>query len=459
MIVFSPTIADMIRALIALSAVACAVAALAPASVSAGTSALCVVNASAPLNIGAAAGIPEASGDATAPVGANRAASIANALRNGAGNICRRPPTPQVATQLQAISRLYASGRQSAAHGQLIALLAQVKRRPSRRPAAARALGAAPCQATRVAVKLKGATKAADALGAAAAAQKGHDQAASDQAIAQAKAAYDDWADNGSGASSAGDYIALATGAEKLGASGTAGRMLDKARAAADAELTKRSKVDSCTASLSDLDCFTKANVVAELVGASDAVDQAAAADIAQALADRLHHKIPAGCEEWSFTMKYVDNTTGWGITWGGGRFRVNRTTGVIDGSEAAGFGQGWGGIIGTWHGACIETSDQGTIDHGPAAIIGGAFRYTIAGTVDDQGFHLEVASSDAHADVQEPADPLCQALGELGQQVLDIWVAGPFPLDVPVGPNDGSFAIDENGADYTMTLSLARLP
>jgi hypothetical protein len=457
-IVFSTTIAGMPRALVALGAAACAVMALAPAFASAATSAPCRSSAVLSLDVGAAARIPEASGATTAPVGAARAATIANTLRAGVGNICTMPPTAHVASELQVISSLYAAGQRATAHGRLIALLAQIKRRPVRPQPLARILAAAPCKAARVDVKLKGATKAADALKAAAAALQAHDQAAADQATAQAKAAYGEWADNGSGAASAGDYVALAAGAEKLGAGDTANRMLDKARAAADAELKARSKVDKCTASAADLDCFTKANVVAELVGASDSVDLAAAGDIAQSLADRLNHKTPAGCEEWSFTMKAVDTTTGWGITWGAGRFRVNRKTGVIDGSQAAGYGKGWGGIIGNWNGRCIETTPDGTTDLGPSAIVGGAFHYTIDGTVDGGGFYLQIASPDGHADVQEPADPICQWLGTLAQQFVDLFVSGPNEIDVPVGPNDKTFTVDNSDGGFTLTVTVTRV-
>jgi hypothetical protein len=73
--------------------------------------------------------------------------------------------------------------------------------------------------------------------------------------------------------------------------------------------------------------------------------------NINDAIGARLRHEIPPGCEEWSFTMKLTDDETGWGITWGTGSFRVNRKTGVIEGSQLAGLGPGWPGIVGNWNG------------------------------------------------------------------------------------------------------------
>ena len=188
-------------------------------------------------------------------------------------------------------------------------LLAQIAARPGRKTASVSHPGAvkgAPCPADKkVKVKLKDADKVGDYLKAAATAQKAGDQAGAAAATGAAQSAYDAWATgNTTGASTVGDYVALATGAMKLSGDGaTATAMLDKARRTAATDLAKASTIDRCTANLKDADCLGSAEAMAELVGASDSLNMSAAQELMSAIQDRPEHKIADGCEEWSFTI------------------------------------------------------------------------------------------------------------------------------------------------------------
>ncbi|HVN62090.1 MAG TPA: hypothetical protein VMT59_12550 [Gaiellaceae bacterium] len=424
---------------------------------------ICHDQASVPLNVaGAAKGLAVVGGKVT-PFGAARAQALAGSFRNGGGDVCSLPATAAVQAQLAVIQRLASSGQTAASRALFRKLLAQIAARPSRNTAARQPAAAkgTPCPADKkVKVKLKDADKVGDYLKAAAAAQRAGDQAGAAAAAAAAQAAYETWATGDkTGASTVGDYIALAQGSMKLsGEAGATAALLDKARQTAATDLTKASKVDRCTASVKDADCLGSAEAMAELVGASDSLDVAAAQEIMSAIQDRLEHKTPPdGCEEWSFTMKIVDHdSSDWTIVWGPGRFRVNRKAGTLDASQLAGYGPGWPGIIGALNGECIETTPDGTTDYGPVSMAGVGFHYAIDGTVTDTGFELNISSSDAHASINAPSEPICQGLAQLGQEFVNTIVDGPFPIDFDLagGQTSATYSESDDSLDISATIT-----
>ena len=437
-------------------------AALIAASVAAPAGAaltICRDQASLPLNVSAAAGGLAVVGGKVVPFGAARAQALAGSFRNGGGDVCSLPATAAVKAQLAVIQRLASSGQTAASRALFRKLLAQIAARPTRNTAARHpaTVKGTPCPADKkVKVKLKNADKVGDYLNAAAAAQKAGDQAGAAAATAAAQVAYETWATGDkTGASSVGDYIALAQGSIKLsGDAGATVALLDKARQTAATDLTKASKVDRCTASVKDADCLGSAEAMAELVGASDSLDISAAQEIMSAIQDRLEHRTPPdGCEEWSFTMRIVDHeSSDWTIVWGPGRFRVNRKAGTLDGSQLAGYGPGWPGIIGAMNGECIETTPDGTTDYGPVTMAGVGFHYAIDGTVTDTGFELNVSSSDAHVSIDAPSEPICQGLAQLGEEFVNSFIAGPFPIDFDLA--DGQTSATYSESDDTMDIS-----
>ena len=118
--------------------------------------------------------------------------------------------------------------------------------------------------------------------------------------------------------------------------------------------------------------------------GANALAHRARLSKVNQAVEDRLFKKIPEGCEEWSFTMSLATTAADgseWSMRWGAGRFRVSRANGTLGGSQLAGYGAGWPGIVGNSKGHCWEETDNGRVDHGPTTLTGGPFHYAIGGT------------------------------------------------------------------------------
>lgn len=159
--------------------------------------------------------------------------------------------------------------------------------------------------------------------------------------------------------------------------------------------------------------------------------------------------------------MKWTSQLEGgdtWTLRWGSGKFRVSRRGGTIDGSHVAGYGPGWPGIIGNATGRCTETTDEGTIDHGPATFTGGPFRYSIAGSVSETGMVVEVASENAHVSVGAPAADGCQLLAGLADYVLNLFVKGPFPIEFELGPDDRSAQISYSTEEGSMEATIRRV-
>lgn len=425
---------------------------------------ICREQAAVPLNVSAAAKQKAVVGGKVATFGTARAQALAVTFRNGAGNVCALPATRAVQAQLIVIARLAGSGQTAAARSLFRKLLAQIAARHTSAVArhTAAATGA-PCPADKkVKVKVKEADKVGDFLKAAATAQRAGDAAGAQAAATAAQAAYDTWATSDkTGASTVGDYVALANGAMKLGGDeGAASTLLDKARGAATANLDEASKVDRCTASLKDADCLGTAEAMAELIGASDSLNLATANEIMDAISDRLAHKAPPdGCEEWSFTMKIVDTeANNWTIVWATGRFRVSRKNGTLDGSHLAGYGPGWPGLIGSYNGECTETTPDGTIDLGPASVPSSGFHYAIDGTVSDAGFELSLSSADAKVTVNAPSDPTCQFLAQLLQEFMNSFVQGPFPLAFELAPGQTSATVSDASGTTQFTATITRI-
>jgi len=449
--------------LVSLAAAFAAVSLASPAGAHAALT-ICREQAAVPLNVSAAAKQKAVVGGKVGTFGATRAQALARSFRDGAGNVCALPATRAVQAQLAVIARLASSGQTAASRTLFRKLLAQIAARHT--SAVARhtaAVKGAPCPADKtVKVKLKDADKVGDFLKAAATAQKAGDAAGAQAAAEAAQGAYDAWATGGkTGASTVGDYIALAGGAMKLGGdAGAASALLDKARGTATANLDKASKVDRCTASLKDAACLGTAEAIAELVGASDSANLATANEIMDAIGDRLAHKAPPdGCEEWSFTMKIVDTeANNWTIVWATGRFRVSRKAQTLDGSQAAGYGPGWGGLIGSYTADCIETTPDGTTNFGPGTIHGSAFHYAIDGSVTDTGFVLSLSSADANVTADGPSEPFCQLLLELARGFVSNLVQGPNELEFALAPGQTSATLSQDEGNLQLTATITRV-
>ena len=413
----------------------------------------CRASAQPRFDIAAAAAVPAVVGKKAPPLGRAGAQKLAREL-SARGNICGARASARVETAARAIEAAAARGDRATAKRLLRSLLASLKRRsPAVHRAPAVVLAACPIDdKAKVDVKDSG---AGDSLRAAAAAEKAGDAAGAAQALDGARAAYGKWA--GEAGSTPGDFASVAKGAQQLGLDGLSEEMLDKGRKAAEANVEKAKKFDRCTATVKTMGCQLRATAVAQLFG-GEGTSHADLDATSQAIEDRLQGKLPDGCEEWNFEMTWTTQLEGgdtWTMRWGPGRFRVSRLGGVIDGSQAAGYGPGWGGIIGNATGRCTETTDAGKIDHGPASFTGGAFRYSIGGSVSETGMVVEVASEDAHVSVNAPAAEACQLLAGLADYFIDAFVKGPFPIEFELGLDDRSarFAFSDGESSFEATI------
>jgi len=433
-----------------------ALAALGAAALPAEAATLCRASAQPRFDIAAAAATPFVSGTKAPPLGRAGAQKLAREL-SARGDVCGARASARVEAAARAIEQAAAQGDRATAKRLLRSLLASLQRRS---PAVHRvpAVAVATCPVddkAKVDAKDSG---AADGVRAAAAAQKAGDAAGAAAAMDSARAAYGKWA--GKAGSTPGDFASMARGAQQLGLEGLGQDLLDKGRKAAEGNVEKAKKIDRCTASAKDMGCQLRATAVAQLFGG----EGASPADLgatSQAVQDRLEGKLPDGCEEWSFEMKWTTQIEGgdtWTMRWGPGRFRVSRRGGTIDGSQAGGYGPGWGGIIGNATGRCTETTDEGTIDHGPATLTGGAFRYSINGSVSETGMVVEVASEDAHVSVTGPSAEGCQLLAGLGDWFINLFVKGPFPIEFELSPDDRSAQFSFSDAGTSFEASIRRV-
>ncbi len=416
----------------------------------------CRASAQPRFDIAAAAATPAVAGKKAPPLGRAGAQKLAREL-SARGDICGARASARVEAAARAIEQAAARGDRATAKRLLRSLLASLQRRsPAVHRAPALALATCPIDdKAKVDAKDSG---AGDSLRAAAAAQKAGDAAGAAQAMDGARAAYGKWA--GKAGSTPGDFASMARGAQQLGMEGLGQDLIDKGRKAAEANVEKAKKIDRCTASAKDMGCQLRATAVAQLFGG----EGASSADLgatSQAIEDRLEGKLPDGCEEWSFEMKWTTQLEGggtWTMRWGPGRFRVSRRGGTIDGSQAGGYGPGWGGIIGNATGRCTETTDEGTIDHGPATFTGGGFRYSINGSVSETGMVVEVASEDAKVSVSGPSAAVCQLLAGIADYFVNAIVKGPFPIEFELGPDDRSAQFSSSTAESSMEATIRRV-
>ncbi len=414
---------------------------------------LCRAAAQPQYDIGAAAAVPAVNGKKAPPLGRAGAQKLAREL-GARGDVCGAHASARVEAAARAIEQAAARGDRATAKRLLRFLLASLKRRaPAVHRAPTVALASCPIDdKAKVDAKDSG---AADGLRAAGAAQKAGDAGGVAQALKAAQSSYGKWA--AKSGSTPGDFASMARGAQQLGLEGLTEELIDKGRKAAEANVEQAKKFDRCTASVKDMGCQLRATAVAQLFGGEGASTDDLGAT-SQAIEERLEGKLPDDCEEWVFEMTWttqIENGSTWKLKWGPGRFRVSRRGGTLDGSHAAGYGPGWGGIIGNATGRCIEESDAGTIDHGPASFTGGAFRYSIGGSVTDTGLVVEVASEDAKVNVTSPPNEICQLLGQLGKYVIDLLVKGPLPIEFELGPNDRSaqFSSSEDGTTFEASI------
>ena len=449
---------------------ALALLALVPQAGAAGRA--CNPAAQVPLDLAAAAATPMFGTAKAAPLGAQRARTLIGGLAKG--DPCSAKATAAVRAALAAVERAAAAGDRPKAQRLLAQVLASIKARRvvSASTGSAAARGAArpvrhakKCGIDRAPkVRPQDADKVGDYLEAAKTAQKVKDDVAAGKAIDGARDAYGGWAGKqlaGGGAKTVGDFVSIARGGQMLGNEGVAAAALDRASDAAAKDVDKASEIDDCTATKDDVTCLASAIAVAQALGAAVGDASARLSKVNKAVEDRLEKKIPEGCEEWSFTMSLtsvLEDGSTWSMRWAAGRFRVSRAKGTLDGSQLAGYGAGWPGIIGNSKGSCWEESDAGRINHGPVTFTGGPFHYAIAGAVTDSGFSLELSSDDAKANITGPSDEVCMALAALAKLVVDSFVKGPFPLDFEVAPGQTTVSYEDSGDGTTFKATITRV-
>ncbi|HWB22793.1 MAG TPA: hypothetical protein VG652_07880 [Gaiellaceae bacterium] len=393
----------------------------------------CNANATVSLNIAAAARTPSGSGST---VGTAEANQLAASLQAGGGNICSAAAGSAIHTQLAAIAALYATNR-TAAHQQLVALIAEIKsgtiHAPLRRLSGARRATSI-CPSVQSQIHVSAASKTADDLAAEATAQKGGDTAGADAAAAAATSDFEQWATD-SGASSVGDWIAIARGAQAIGDESFATSALDSARSAADAAVKKATPADPCKATAGELSCFIQANAIAQMLGGEGTPD--------------LAKKLDCG-ELWSFTMVLSGQSTGGTFgtfTWKPGRFTVNTSTGTV--TDASAGGPGWTGSSGgtySCHGTGIP-SESGSV--APFS-----FHYTLKGKATANVITISAPSSDFS--MRNPFHgAICKGFGQLGVEVINAFVkAGiPIPFKVAAGQTKAVFSENEGGGTFRATI------
>lgn len=462
-------------------------AGVAPASAQ---SPLCDDAKSLPLNLSAAARTPALKDGKVSTLGVDDATALASQLTVGA-DPCDAPASPETAKALTAADAALASGDRAEAQRLIRAAIAEIKsRRPggfapapieepgiipvSEGSAALDALpppaGAGACAVSRdPKISPKDDKRIGDALKAGAAAQKAGDQQGAADAQAAAGTAFNEWANGamtGGGATTVGDYLVIAKGAQMLGQEGTYDSAMDGARKAATRDIKQsETAFDPCTVSTEDLRCVTNAVATGQLLGAAGADDLAASsAATMKAIEDRLAKKQVDDCEEWSFSMRLTalptpSLDTEWTLNWLDSRIRVNRKLNKADASRGAGYSQeGWPGLIGDASGNCYEEVDGVRKVLGPAAIKGGAFHYSVQPVLTDAGMTLTLASPDANFTMDAPRHLGCQALKFLGELIVKRMLHGPFPLEIPVAAGQTDVTLDETDEGTKIHISLRRI-
>ena len=434
--------------------------------------ALCNGSAKVDLDIGAAASVPRLKGDQLATFGTSGAQQQASMLNAGAGNICHATPSAPTQRALAKVDALLRSGKPAQAKALLKQTLAELardaKKEKSRRAFLERAIGArtsggCPDQSGHVKLKIKGVS---DNLALAQKALQARDSALAEQAMDAARAALKAWVQSPeNGVSTVGDWVQVDRAAQALGSAQVSNYAAGRARTQANADVAKAAKVDACTVNKGDFECWAKTIATAQLVGSFQDSQMETANKLGKAIEDRIKHIAPQDCEEWTFTMTAtsVMPHTGdtWTIKWAPGKFRVNREAGTFDGSYQAGYvpDSGWPGIVGSATDACIETTDEGEVNRGPATITGAAFHYRFEGTVDDSVIELTAPSDDAHVSVTAPPDPGCQFLGALAEGIMTSMLQTGIPAIFDVTRTQELATYQYSGDGSSMTAQIKRSP
>ncbi len=373
-------------------------------------------------------------------------------LQAAADGVCPRSAPTAVRAQAKHLLSLYRHGSRSRARRALRHLLAANRthaHKASRGPRARVAVVGCEFDGT-VHVHPREAPGVASDLAAAQAAEQGGDAAGAREAINAADRAYEKWVTGGAGgAQSAGDWLAVAAGAQMLGLEGVANNAIARADRIGREALEQCEKLDPCSLTSASAQALLRTVAFAMLLGVETAADEAVLAPLLEAAQEVLSGQTPNGCEQWSLSAKLAASD-GWGFSWGPGAFRVNRKTGVIQ--DAPGVGAGWPGEVAAFSGPCTENGvvvGNGTIPATP-------FHFNISGSVNSGGFLLTLQSTDANISINVSGPPACHFLGELGQQFVNAFVSD-FEMELPATPGQTTASLViplEEGGAITFTAT-----
>ena len=373
-------------------------------------------------------------------------------LRAAAAGVCPRSAPASVRAQAKHLLSLYRRGSRSRARGALRRLLAANRahaHKSARSPLARIASVGCEFDGT-VHVHPREAPGVAADLAAAQAAQQGGDATGAREAINAAERAYERWVAAGAGgAQSAGDWLAVAAGAQMLGLEALADNAIARADRIGREALEACEKLDPCSLTPASAQGLLRTVAFAMLLGVDAPADEAVLAPLLEAAQEVLSGQTPNGCEQWSLSAK-LTASDGWSFSWGPGAFRVNRKTGVIQ--DAPSVGAGWPGEVAAFSGPCTENG----IVVGNGSVPATPFHFSIAGSVTSGGFLLTLRSTDANVSISVIGPPACHFLGELGQQFVNAFVSD-FEMELPVTPGQTTASLVlplEEGAAITLTAT-----
>ena len=373
-------------------------------------------------------------------------------LQAAADGVCPRSAPAGARAQAKHLLSLYRHGSRATARRALKRLLATSRphaHKTSRGPRARAAVVGCEFDGS-VHVHPREAPGVASDLAAAQAAEQGGDAAGAREAVNAADRAYEKWVTAGAGgAQSAGDWLAVAAGAQMLGLEAVANNAIARADRIGREALEQCEKLDRCTLTPTSAQGLLRTVAFAMLLGVETAADEAVLAPLLEAAQEVLSGQTPNGCEQWSLSAK-LTASDGWSFSWGPGSFRVNRKSGVIQ--DAPSVGAGWPGEVAAFSGPCTENGavvGNGTLPATP-------FHFSIAGSVTSGGFLLTLKSTDADVSISVIGPPACHFLGEIGQQFVNAFVSDfEMELPVPAGQSTGSLVLPlEEGGSLTLTAT-----
>jgi hypothetical protein len=368
-------------------------------------------------------------------------------LQGAADSVCPRSAPAASRAQAKHLLSLYRHGSRARARNALRHLLSanRVHAHKSARSPLAR-LASVGCEFDgTVHVHPGEAPGVAADLAAAAAAQQGGDATGAREAMNAADRAYERWVAGGAGgAQSAGDWLAVAAGAQMLGLEALADGAIAHADRIATEALQACEKLDRCSLTSASAQSLLRTVAFAMLLGVETASDEQVLAPLLEAAQEVLAGNTPNGCEQWSLTAR-LTLSDGWGFSWGPGAFLVNRKTGVI--ADAPGVGAGWPGEVAAFSGPCTENG----VVVGNGSVPAVPFHFNISGSVTPSGFALTLQSTNAHISVSVSGPPACQLLGLFGEQFVNAFLNSPVPAELPVTPGQTTASLvlplEENAA------------